>query len=65
MKLPVQVCQPGKAEPMVRVPWNDAVVVKRVLDLGAQTILFPMINTVRHSQAPRGDVAAWHKYVAT
>lgn len=33
-----------KTEPIVRVPWNDFVVVKRVLDLGAQTILFPYIQ---------------------
>lgn len=30
--------------PVVRVPWNDPVVVKRVLDAGAQTLLFPQIQ---------------------
>lgn len=30
--------------PIVRVPWNDAVTVKRVLDAGATTLLFPMIQ---------------------
>jgi 2-keto-3-deoxy-L-rhamnonate aldolase RhmA len=30
--------------PMVRVPWNDAVMVKRVLDAGAATLLFPFIQ---------------------
>ena len=30
-----------KMVPVVRVPWNDAVTVKRVLDAGAQTLLFP------------------------
>lgn len=34
-----------KMVPVVRVPWNDAVTVKRVLDAGAQTLLFPMIQT--------------------
>jgi 2-keto-3-deoxy-L-rhamnonate aldolase RhmA len=33
-----------KMVPVVRVPWNDAVVVKRVLDAGAQTVLFPLIQ---------------------
>jgi len=33
-----------KMVPVVRVPWNDAVTVKRVLDVGAQTLLFPMIQ---------------------
>jgi 2-keto-3-deoxy-L-rhamnonate aldolase RhmA len=30
--------------PLVRVPWNDPVVVKRVLDAGAATLVFPMID---------------------
>ena len=30
--------------PVVRVPWNDAVMVKRVLDAGATTLLFPFIQ---------------------
>lgn len=29
---------------IVRVPWNDAVVVKRVLDAGASTLLFPFVQ---------------------
>lgn len=43
--LQLQASQRGNAEPIVRVPWNEPVVVKRVLDLGAQTILFPWVNT--------------------
>lgn len=30
---------------IVRPPWNDAVAVKRILDLGAQTLLFPVIQS--------------------
>jgi 2-dehydro-3-deoxyglucarate aldolase len=33
-----------KMIPVVRVPWNDAVTVKRVLDAGATTLLFPFIQ---------------------
>lgn len=33
-----------KMVPVVRVPWNDTVTVKRVLDAGAQTLLFPFIQ---------------------
>ncbi|MBK9133174.1 MAG: 2-dehydro-3-deoxyglucarate aldolase [Betaproteobacteria bacterium] len=33
-----------KMVPVVRVPWNDAVTVKRVLDAGAETLLFPLIQ---------------------
>ena len=34
-----------KMLPIVRVPWNDAVTVKRVLDAGATTLLFPMVGS--------------------
>jgi 2-dehydro-3-deoxyglucarate aldolase len=34
-----------KMVPVVRVPWNDAVPVKRVLDAGATTVLFPYVQS--------------------
>jgi 2-keto-3-deoxy-L-rhamnonate aldolase RhmA len=34
-----------KMLPVVRVPWNDTVTVKRVLDAGAQTLLFPFVQS--------------------
>lgn len=37
--------------PVVRVEWNDPVAVKRVLDLGAPGLLFPMINSVDEARA--------------
>lgn len=56
---------------ITRVPWNDAVVVKRVLDAGAQTLMFPMIQTAAEALAavratrypPAGirGVAAMHR----
>ncbi len=33
-----------KMVPVVRVPWNDAVTVKRVLDAGATTVMFPFVQ---------------------
>ena len=33
-----------KMVPVVRVPWNDTVTVKRVLDAGAPTLLFPFVQ---------------------
>ncbi len=30
--------------PITRVPWNDTVLVKRVLDAGVQTLLFPFVQ---------------------
>ena len=37
--------------PLVRTPWNDFVVVKRILDAGAFGILFPHINTRSEAEA--------------
>ena len=31
--------------PFVRPPWNDDVWIKRILDLGAQGVLVPYVNT--------------------
>jgi len=35
--------------PVLRVPWNDAVVVKRVLDAGATTVLFPFVQNAEEA----------------
>ena len=43
------------ATALVRVPWNDPVLVKPVLDLGADGIIFPMIRT---AEDVRNAVAA-------
>lgn len=48
--LQLQASQHGAAEPVVRVPWAEPVVVKRVLDLGAQSLIFPWINTPEQAQ---------------
>jgi 4-hydroxy-2-oxoheptanedioate aldolase len=37
--------------PVVRVPWNDQVFIKRVLDVGARTLLVPMIETAEQARA--------------
>lgn len=44
-----------KMVPVVRIPWNDTVLVKRVLDAGAQTLLFPF---VQNAEEARRAVAA-------
>jgi 2-keto-3-deoxy-L-rhamnonate aldolase RhmA len=41
--------------PVLRVPWNDTVTVKRVLDAGATTLLFPF---VQNADEARRAVAA-------
>lgn len=35
----------------VRVPWNDMVMIKRVLDLGAQTLFVPFVQNADEAQA--------------
>ena len=37
--------------PVVRVPWNDAVIIKQVLDLGAQSIIVPMVSSADEAAA--------------
>ena len=36
--------------PVVRVPWNDMVTIKRYLDTGVQTLLVPQVNTVEEAR---------------
>jgi len=40
----LQALSATKLVPIVRVPWNDPVMVKRVLDAGATTIMFPFVQ---------------------
>ena len=42
--------------PLLRVPWNDTVVVKRVLDAGANTVLFPFVQNADEAQIGRAHV---------
>jgi len=37
--------------PIVRVPWNDMVTIKRVLDIGAQTLLIPYVQNPDEARA--------------
>jgi 4-hydroxy-2-oxoheptanedioate aldolase len=39
------------AQPLVRLAWSDQVMVKRVLDAGARTLMFPFIQTVQEARA--------------
>lgn len=40
----LQALSGTKTVALVRVPWNDAVVVKRVLDVGATCVMFPFVQ---------------------
>ena len=37
--------------PIVRVPWNDLVIIKRVLDAGAYGVIVPYVNTKSEAEA--------------
>lgn len=59
------------AEVVVRPPWNDTVMVKRVMDAGARTLMFPFVQNAEEAAAavaatrypPEGvrGVAAMHR----
>jgi 2-keto-3-deoxy-L-rhamnonate aldolase RhmA len=40
-----------QAVPVTRVPWNDTVMVKRVLDAGAQTLMFPFVQSADEAKS--------------
>jgi 4-hydroxy-2-oxoheptanedioate aldolase len=40
----------GTASPIVRPAWNDAVMIKRILDIGAQTILVPYVQNAEEAK---------------
>jgi 4-hydroxy-2-oxoheptanedioate aldolase len=41
----LQAAAPYPTSAVVRVPWNDMVTIKRVLDIGAQSLLVPYVST--------------------
>jgi 4-hydroxy-2-oxoheptanedioate aldolase len=46
----LQAMTEGSASPIVRVPWNDMVMIKRFLDIGAQSLLVPYVQSVEEAQ---------------
>lgn len=51
----LQAMAKGTAEPVVRCAWNDAVLIKRILDVGARSLLVPF---VQNAEEARRAVAA-------
>jgi 4-hydroxy-2-oxoheptanedioate aldolase len=51
----LQAMRVSTAEPVFRVPWNDAVIIKRALDVGARSLLVPF---VQNAEEARKAVAA-------
>ena len=47
----LQALSGGTATPIVRPAWNDFVLIKRILDIGAQTLLVPYVQNAEEAQA--------------
>jgi 4-hydroxy-2-oxoheptanedioate aldolase len=46
----LQAMSGGSAHAVVRPPWNDSVIIKRLLDVGAQSLLIPYVETEEEAQ---------------
>ena len=46
----LQAMTGSNAAPVVRVPWNDAVMFKRLLDIGVQSFLVPYVQTAEEAR---------------
>ncbi len=47
----LQAAAAGASSPVVRPAWNDKVLIKRALDMGAQTLLIPFVETPEEAAA--------------
>jgi 4-hydroxy-2-oxoheptanedioate aldolase len=52
----LQAMRGGTAEPVFRVPWNEPVIIKRALDVGARSLLIPFVQNAE--EAKRAAAAA-------
>lgn len=46
----LQAMRSGTAEPVYRVPWNDMVIIKRALDVGARSLLVPFVQSAEEAR---------------
>ena len=62
----LRILEASPTIPLVRVAWNDPVLLKSVLDIGAENIMVPMVNSAEEAQQavqavhypPRGNRGA-------
>src|SRR5215831_17251208 len=47
----LQAMAAGASEPVVRCAWNDTVMIKRILDLGARSLLVPFVQNAQEAEA--------------
>ena len=50
VQLLMQAMRSSPTVPIVRVPWNDLVLIKRALDIGAYGIIVPWVNTKEEAE---------------
>ncbi|HVN93835.1 MAG TPA: HpcH/HpaI aldolase/citrate lyase family protein [Terracidiphilus sp.] len=46
----LQAMRGGTAEPVFRVPWNEPVIIKRALDVGARSLLIPYVQNAEEAR---------------
>ena len=46
----IRAAQGGTAELMVRMPWNDSIMFKRLLDTGVRTFMVPYVQSAEEAQ---------------
>src|SRR5450756_2182674 len=47
----LQAIKGGTAEAVFRIPWNEKVIIKRALDVGAHTLLVPFVQNAEEAMA--------------
>jgi 4-hydroxy-2-oxoheptanedioate aldolase len=47
----LQAAAPYPSHAVVRIPWNDMVIMKRVLDIGAQSLLVPYVSSAAEAKS--------------
>src|SRR5438034_2601359 len=47
----LQAMAAGVAEPVVRCAWNDTILLKRILDIGARSVLVPFVQNAQEAEA--------------
>lgn len=56
----LQAIAPYPSHPVVRLPWNDMVTMKRYLDIGVQSLLIPQVTTAEEAR----NAVAFARYPA-
>ncbi len=52
----LRILESSPCVPLVRVAWNDSVMLKRVLDIGVESVMVPMINDVVEARSAVSSV---------